>query len=104
MKNKSIGKVQSKRCKKEEDEKMKHYINFLDFLIILFGILGWCFLACFIWVGYFAYLQGDNYGMIRWNFHNEIILEFILINGIIIIMSVYLFLKVFGINKKKKRR
>lgn len=69
-------------------------MKFSEFMINIFGILGWCFLAWFIWAGFFAYLQGDNYGMIRWNFYDEIILEFLLINGIIILMVIYLLFKI----------
>ncbi len=66
----------------------------IDFMVIIFGILGWIFLAWFIWAGLMSYLNGSEYAVIRWNVHNELFIEFILINGIIVLMSIYLIIKI----------
>ena len=96
-----IGKAQSKRTLKIR--KMKLHINPLEFAIILFGIIGWSFLAYFILMAYF---YGGSTGAVtlHWNTYDEMMAELFLIFSIITIMALYLFIKVFGIKRKKRKR
>ena len=65
--------------------------------ICIYGIIGWGFLTCFVWVAFFFGGQ-EGYVVLAFNLFGEMIFELFIITGILLLM---IFFSIHVLNEEK---